>query len=166
VPSVTTLDWVLLTVVLVSTALGLWRGLVYELLSVAGWVLAFWLAQRHAPWAAGHLPLQAWGPPLQLAAGFVVLFVAVAFAAGLVSWLVRQLVSSVGLRPVDRVLGGLFGVLRGLLLLLGLTMVVQLTPVRQEAWWQASAVAGVLSSTLKEIRPLLPEHLAIYLPGA
>jgi membrane protein required for colicin V production len=156
-------DWVLLAALLLSVLLGLWRGLVYEVLSVAGWVAAFVLAQAFADEAGAWLPMDGLSPPLRLAAGFVLVFVAVAFAAGLGAWLVQKLVASVGLRPVDRVLGGAFGLVRGLVILLAVALVVSMTQMQGTAWWAGSATAGVLSATLHELKPLLPEPVARYI---
>jgi len=156
-------DWVLLAALLLSVLLGLWRGLVYEVLSVAGWVAAFVLAQAFADEAGAWLPMDGLSPPLRLAAGFVLVFVAVAFAAGLGAWLVQKLVASVGLRPVDRVLGGAFGLLRGVVILLAVALVVSMTQMQSAAWWRDSAIAGVLSATLHEVKPLLPEPVARYI---
>ncbi|MGV3727785.1 CvpA family protein [Hydrogenophaga sp.] len=156
-------DWVLLTALLLSVLLGLWRGLVYEVLSVAGWVAAFVLAQAYADAAGAWLPMEGLSPPMRLAVGFVLVFVVVAFAAGMVAWLVQKLVASVGLRPVDRVLGGAFGLLRGLVILLALALVVSMTQMQSATWWRESAMGGVLSATLHEIKPLLPEAVARYI---
>lgn len=156
-------DWVLLTALLLSVVLGLWRGLVYEVLSVVGWVAAFVLAQAFADQAGAWLPIDGLSPPLRLAAGFVLVFVMVAFAAGLGAWLVQKLVASVGLRPVDRVLGGAFGLLRGLVILLAVAFVVNMTQMQGAAWWRDSATASVLSAALHEIKPLLPEVVARYI---
>ena len=117
------IDWALLAVLLLSALLGLWRGLVYEVISVAGWVAAFVLAQAYASDVAAWLPMDGFSAPLQLAAGFAVVFMVAAFAGGLVAWVVKKLVESVGLRPVDRVLGGAFGLVRGLVILLGVAVV-------------------------------------------
>lgn len=161
------MNWVdiaLLAVLLVSILLGLWRGLVYEVLSVAGWVLAFIAAQRFASPVATVLPMDGFAPALQLAAGFALVFVGVAFAAGLVSWLVKKLVASVGLRPVDRLLGAVFGVARGVLILLAVATVVSMTPMRTEQAWAGSPVAAGLSQGLSALKPVLPEAVAQYLP--
>ena len=149
---------------MLSVLLGLWRGLVYEVFSVAGWVTAFVLAQAYAVDAARWLPIDGLAEPVQVAIGFALVFVLVAFAGGFVAWLVRKLVVSVGLRPVDRVLGGAFGVARGLVMLLGAAVVVSMTQWHQEAWWRESAGAGALSHTLQQIKPLLPPSLGRYLP--
>jgi membrane protein required for colicin V production len=156
-------DGLLLTVLLLSVLLGAWRGLVYEVLSVASWVAAFVLAQAYADEVAVVLPLEGLSPPLQLAAGFLVVFIAVAFAGGLLAWLVKKLVASVGLRPVDRILGSAFGLARGVVMLLAFAVVVSMSPLRDAVWWQGSAVADLLVATLHAIKPLLPEPVARYI---
>ncbi|MFN7123240.1 MAG: CvpA family protein [Hydrogenophaga sp.] len=156
-------DGLLLTVLLLSVLLGAWRGLVYEVLSVASWVAAFVLAQSYADEVALLLPLESLSPPLRLAAGFLVVFIAVAFAGGLLAWLVKKLVASVGLRPVDRILGSAFGLARGVVMLLAFAVVVSMSPLRDAPWWQGSVVADMLVATLHAIKPLLPEPVARYI---
>ncbi len=157
-------DWLLIAVLAFSALLGLWRGLLYEVLSVAGWVAAFVLAQAFAVDVAPMLPMGGASPALRIAAGFALIFIAVAFAGGFVAWLVRKLVSSVGLRPVDRVLGGAFGIVRGVVMLLGFAVVVNMTQLQYGEWWRSSVSAGVLTGTLHEIKPLLPDAVTRYLP--
>lgn len=156
-------DWVLLLGLLLSVLLGLWRGLVYEVLSVLGWIAAFVLAQAFADEAGAWLPMGNLSPALRVAVGFVLVFVIVAFAAGLGAWLVQKLVASVGLRPVDRVLGGAFGLLRGVVILLAVALVVSMTQMQNAAWWADSNVAQVSTATLIEVKPLLPEPVARYI---
>lgn len=161
------MNWVdvaLLVVLLLSVLLGIWRGLVFEVLSVAGWVVAFFAAQAYAGTVAEWLPMAQFAPALRSAAGFALVFIATAFACGIVSWLIKKVVASVGLRPVDRVLGGAFGVARGLLILLGLTVVVSMTPLRAEPVWQGSPVAEMLAHGLGAIKPVLPAAVGQYLP--
>lgn len=157
------LDWALLAVLLLSALVGLWRGLVYEVLSLAVWVAAFWLAQAYAEPVGVWLPVDGFSPPLRVAMGFAVVFLAAAFAGGLLAWTIKKLVESVGLRPVDRVLGGVFGLLRGGVILLGLTLVVNMTPLQSQPRWQQSPVATQLSAALQAVRPLLPSAVARHL---
>ena len=89
-----TLDWIFLGVLGFSMVVGLWRGLVFEVLSVANWMAAFVLAQWFAPDAAQHLPMAGATEVVRYAAGFVVVFVAVLFAGGLVAALVKKLVAA------------------------------------------------------------------------
>lgn len=159
-----TLDWIFLAVLLVSLVVGLWRGLVYELLSVVNWIAAFVLAQWFAPVAAQWLPIKGATEVLRFALGFVLVFVAVLFTGGLLAFLIRKLVAAVGLRPVDRVLGGAFGVVRGVVVLLAFAVVVDMTSLNQGQWWREATGARVATTVLQGLKPVLPEEFGKYLP--
>ncbi len=159
------LDWVFAAVLLLSVLLGLWRGLVYEVLSVAGWVAAFVLAQWFAPEVAAWLPMGSSAQALRYAAAFVLVFIGAAFAAGLLAWLARKLIEAVGLRPVDRVLGSAFGLVRGAVIVLAAAVVFHMTPLHETQMWNESAGAQVATATLKGLKPILPEAFGRYLPG-
>ena len=163
--AVTLPDWILLGVLLASMVVGLWRGLVYEVLSLAGWVAAFVVAQWWAPDVVGWLPwMKGASDSLQYAVAFTLVFVLTVFAAGLVSWLIKKLVETVGLRPVDRTLGGFFGLARGVVLLLALTVVLQLTGLSRDDWWSSAQGPVWLELMLNGLKPLLPPSFVTYLP--
>lgn len=162
--AITSTDWILLAILMASLVLGAWRGLVYEVMSVIGWLAAFVLAQWFAADVAARLPMQSAGDSLRYAAGFVLVFIASVFVAGLISALLRKVITVIGLRPVDRLLGAGFGVFRGVILLLALTVVLQLTSMTQNDWWQQSQGGPVLTALLKGLKPILPERFGAYLP--
>jgi membrane protein required for colicin V production len=157
------LDWVILAILLLSMALGAWRGLVYEVLSVLGWVAAFIIAQLYAATVGHLLPMAGATEALRYAAGFVMTFIASAFAAGLLAWLAKKLIAAVGLRPVDRTLGAFFGLLRGVVMLLAATTAILMTPLKEGDWWKQSAGAPLFSTTLKAVKPLLPNEVGQYI---
>ncbi len=157
------LDWIILAILLLSMALGAWRGLVYEVLSVLGWFASFIIAQVYAATVGNLLPMAGATDALRYAAGFVITFIASAFAAGLLAWLAKKLIETVGLRPVDRTLGAFFGLLRGFVILLAATTAVLMTPLKEGEWWKQSAGAGILSATLRGIKPLLPSEVGQYI---
>lgn len=159
------LDWVVLAILAASVLLGLWRGLVYEVLSVLNWLAAFVLAQWLAPRAAALMPLGSAGESVRYAAGFAVVFIAALFAGGLLAWLTRKLVEAVGLRPVDRALGGLFGLARALLAVLALAVVVHLTGLKNGVWWTESMTSGVATAALRGLKPVVPERFGAFLPA-
>ena len=159
------LDWVFLAVLAASLVLGLWRGLVYEVLSVISWVAAFLVAQWLAPDAAALLPVDRAPEAGRYAVGFVVVFIAIVFAGGLLAWLTKKLVDSVGLRPIDRALGAGFGLIRGVVLLLVFAIVVNMSPARRSAWWTGSHGAELTLAVLRGLKPVLPEQFGRYLPG-
>ncbi|MEY3410067.1 MAG: Colicin production protein [Pseudomonadota bacterium] len=157
-------DWILLALLAASMLLGALRGLVYEVLSVMGWIAAFLLAQWFAPTVSEKLPMQGSGETLRFAAAFVLVFIASVFAAGLISSLMKKLISAVGLRPVDRILGAIFGAFRGLILLLALSVVVHMTALHESDWWLESKGGPMLMTLLKGLRPMLPEKFGAFLP--
>lgn len=159
------LDWIFAAVLLTSMLIGAWRGLVFEVLSLLGWVVAFLVAQWFAEDMAAMLPMGTSAESLRYAAGFVVVFVAAVFACGLVTWLAKKVVEAIGLRPADRALGAAFGVLRGVVLLLAVAVVVGITPLHEALWWQESHAAPVLSEVLKGLKPALPEEFGRHLPS-
>jgi membrane protein required for colicin V production len=158
-------DWVLMGALLASMLLGFWRGLVYEVLSLIGWVAAFVVAQWLAPDVVVWLPMIQGAPQsIQYAVAFAVVFVLTVFVAGFVSWLIKKLVETVGLRPVDRTLGSIFGLARGVVLLLALTVLLQLTGVSRDAWWTSAQGPIWLEMILTGLKPLLPPPFVEYLP--
>ena len=156
-------DWIFLGVLVFSMLLGAWRGLVYEVLSVLGWAVSFYIAQVFAPQVASLLPMQEVGEAVRYAAGFVLVFIASVFTAGLLAFMLKKLIQAIGLRPIDRTLGAAFGLLRGVILLLATAVVISMTALKQSAWWQESKGAMVLAATLKGLKPVLPEQFAKYL---
>ena len=158
------LDWVFVALLLASMLMGAWRGLVYEVLSLAGWVVAFLVAQWFAADAAALLPWEGAQDTVRYAAGFILVFIVTIFACGFLAWLGKKLVDAVGLRPVDRTLGAAFGVLRGLVILLELVVIAGLKPLHQAAWWQASRGAVWLSEMVQTLKPVLPQELSNRLP--
>ena len=159
------LDWMFVAVLLASMLIGAWRGLVFEVLSLLGWVVSFFVAQWWADDMAALLPMGESAGSLRYAAGFAVVFVASVFVCGFLTWLAKKLVEAIGLRPADRTLGAVFGVLRGLVLLLAVAVVAGLTPLRDAAWWQESRGAPVLAEVLRGLKPALPDEFARHLPS-
>ena len=156
-------DWAFLGVLVVSLIIGAWRGLVYEVLSVLGWALSFYLAQWFAPDVATLLPLQSASEQVRYAAAFVLIFIVAVFLAGLLAVLFKKLVEAIGLRPVDRALGAAFGVVRGVIFLLAATVVINMTIFKSSGWWKESAGSEVVTAAVKGLKPALPEQFAKYL---
>lgn len=159
------LDWIFVVVLAASLLIGAWRGLVFELLSLAGWVVAFFAAQWFAADVGAWLPMGASNAGWHHVAGFAVVFVLALFACGLLASLAKKLIEAVGLRPADRALGALFGVLRGALLLLALGLVALWTPLHEAPLWRQSWGGPALQALLAELRPALPQELGRHLPS-
>jgi membrane protein required for colicin V production len=158
-------DWALLLVLAISTVVGLWRGLLFEVLSLLGWVAAYIAAQAFAPSVAPMLPVGVPGGALNHALGFALVFAAALIVWGLATRLLRGLIHATPLQLIDRLLGALFGLLRGAVLLLAVTTVVLLTPAQRSPAWQQSHGAAWLGALLQGLKPLLPYAIARHLPA-
>lgn len=159
------LDWVFLAIMAASFLLGAWRGLVAEVLSLASWIAAFFVAQLFAPQVALLLPMGQAPEVAKYAAAFALLFIGVVVAGALLAWLVKKALEAVGLRPVDRALGAAFGVLRGVVLLLAVAVLVNMTPLQRGEWWMDSKGAAMSTAAVRQLKPVLPQQFGQYLPG-
>lgn len=160
----TSLDWVFAFALLASMALGMWRGLIQEFVAVAGWVTAFVLAQQFGERVGHMLPMSTSSGTLRYAAGFAAVFVVTVLASGVLGWLLRWLAQAVGMRPADRALGALFGLLRGMVLLLAVAVLALATPLQEHALWVESASAEWLLAVLRGLKALWPELWPDFLP--
>lgn len=160
VPALAWVDWVLLLVLAASVLIGLFRGFVFEVLSLAGWLVAWFAAQWASPQAAPYLPIGTPGSSMNLAAAFLACFVLALIVWSLLARLVRMVIHATPLSIPDRLLGAGFGVLRGTVLLLAVATVVNLTPAAQSQAWRSSQGARWLGLGLQTLKPLLPESAA------
>jgi membrane protein required for colicin V production len=156
-------DAVLAAVLVLSVIVGIARGFVFELLSVVGWIAAWFAAQWFAPVVAPHIPIGATGSALNHGAAFGITFVAALIVWSLASRLVRLLIHATPLSLVDRLLGAAFGLVRGAVLLLAVTTVIGSTPLAKSAAWQQSRGAAALHAVLQVLLPLLPSQVSEHL---
>ena len=153
-----TVDWVLLSVLLLSGLWGVWNGVVKEVFSLLAWVLGFVLSIQFAADVSQVLPL-AWAQGLRMACAWVLIFLLVLLVMGLLASFLKQLLSMVGLGLFDRFLGGVFGVLRATIMLLAITLLVGLTPLKSNLEWMGSRVAQTVHLLLVYLKPALPAQL-------
>lgn len=159
-PDLAMLAWLILSVLI-----GVVRGLVFELISLLGWAVAFFGAFWLAPVLASRLPLGGTeSAALKEMIAFGCAFLAILILWGLAARLMRAMLHATPLRLPDRVLGAGFGLARGVAVLLLVAVVVGVTPLEETHAWQRSRMAPWLHEALEEIHPLLPPGLARHLP--
>jgi membrane protein required for colicin V production len=156
----TWLDYAIVGVFAASLVVGAWRGLVREVLSILGWVIAFLAANLLAGPLGPAMPAAIPSPELRIGAAFVAVFVASVIAAALVSLLLSKLVKAAGLGGVDRMLGAIFGAARGLLIVLAVALLAGLSSAPQQAFWRDSASGPFLKQAAEALKPLLPQTFA------
>lgn len=132
-------DWVILAIIGISGLISLKRGFVKEALSLLVWIAAFVVAIAFHERLAVLLTDQISAPSLRALIAFALLFLATLVVGALVNGLVAMLVEATGLTGTDRVLGMVFGLGRGVLVVLALVVLLpMLLPVNQDRWWQQS----------------------------
>jgi membrane protein required for colicin V production len=160
---VTVFDYLVLVTLAASIVIGVFRGLVKEVLSLAGWVVAFFVANAFGAKLAAMLPGVIPGEVLRLIIAFIVLFIGTRLLMGLVSMAIGALVTATGLSPVDRLFGAVFGLARGVVIVLAVVTVCAMTSIPQQPFWQDAQLRPAVEGTSRAIRPLLPDALARHL---
>jgi membrane protein required for colicin V production len=156
-PGLTALDAGLLAVLLVSVLIGLWRGLVFELVSLLGWVLACWVALRFGSELGRHLSIFHASEGWRTVAGWGLAFLITLILTRIAARLLRMALAATPLTVIDRGLGAVFGLLRGLVLLLIVATLVDWASLTRAPWWQASHGAVWLVELQRGLAPLLPD---------
>lgn len=154
------IDLIMLAVVLLSTVLGLMRGMVLEVLSLLGWVVAYVCARLFAAEVAPYVPFAAPGTPARLAAAVVATFVLALLVWKVLTWFVHKIVRASVLSGGDRAMGAVFGLLRGLLILLVGATLIGLTPLATSPAWKSSVGAAWLNRAVGTLMPWVPESWA------
>lgn len=134
-------DWAIIAILLLSSLISLKRGFVKEALSLAIWVIALAVASLFAPKFAPLLAAYIEAPSLQQMVAFAALFVATLLIGGGVNYLLSTLIKATGLSGTDRMLGVLFGLVRGLIIVMVILLYLpKILPVNEDQWWSQSAL--------------------------
>ncbi len=153
-------DYAILGILLISSFISLIRGFVKEALSLAGWVMAFWISLSFAVPLSKLLASSMDDPTLRLIIAFVVLFVLTLIVSAVINFFASRLVQRTGLTGTDRFLGVIFGFLRGALLVSVLVLLAGLTSLPKESWWDDSFLLFRFQAIAMWIRELLPADVA------
>jgi membrane protein required for colicin V production len=156
----TLFDLAVVVIVGLSALLSLIRGLVREVLALAAWVVAFLAANvfagEVAPWLPDAIPTEA----LRLLAGFLVVFLLVLISVSVLAILASKLVKSAGLGVEDRLLGGVFGLARGMLVVMILVLLAGLTSLPRQPVWRNAVLSDPLVAFAGSIKTWLPADLS------
>ncbi|WP_028989183.1 CvpA family protein [Thermithiobacillus tepidarius DSM 3134] len=156
-------DCLIFAILLVSTIVGLLRGLVREVFSLFLWLLGFVVAIHYSPPAAQLLKPFIDTPSLRIVAAFLALFLVTVIIGNLFALLLQQILHKAGLSTVDRALGGGFGLLRAVLLAGLLVLIAQATPMAKDPWWHKSMTVPWFTPVASKLYNYLPKSLSKYL---
>ncbi|PYV15490.1 MAG: hypothetical protein DMG21_14940 [Acidobacteria bacterium] len=150
------LDWTLAVIVAVSVAGALHKGFVRELISLASLVGALGVATAGYHWAAVWFADLTPSPQIAQGAAFLALFVLVLILGAVISFLAKKLVKAAGLQLFDRILGGIFGLARGVGIAMVLLMTMMAFGLKTEALHQ-SVLAPYAANLARPLANLMPE---------
>lgn len=156
----TVFDYAVLAIVAGSILIGAWRGLVSEVLALAAWVAALLAGRAMAPDVAPVFGAWLMEPAWQYAAAFAVIVLAVLVAVTLMRVALSKLLRAIGLGPLDRFLGAVFGIARGSLVVVLCVLIGGLTVLPQQAWWRQALLAPPLETAVLAAKPWLPDAVA------
>jgi membrane protein required for colicin V production len=155
-------DYCILAVLGLSVLMGLMRGFIGEVLALAGWVLAFWFAWQFGDSVAAHLTMVD-QPSIRMLLGYGLCFLLVLLVCGIVSFLMRKLVAGSGLSGSDRLLGMVFGLVRGLALVTITVLLLGFTPLPRDPWWHQSQLLPTFQGYAQWLSARLPPEATKYL---
>lgn len=156
----TIFDYLVIFVMVTSVIISLLRGLVKEVLSLAGWVVAFVVANAYAAALAVMLPAVVPGAVLRLFLAFVALFIGVRILMGLLAMALGALLDAGGLSLFDRALGAVFGVGRGLVIVLTAVILCGMTSLPQQDFWKDALFSPYAESGARIVKTFLPAAMA------
>jgi membrane protein required for colicin V production len=156
----TLFDYLVLFVLAASIVISMLRGLVKEILSLLGWIVAFVVANAYGADLAPLLPDLVPGATLRLLVAFLALFIGVRILMGLLTLALDALVKASGLSLADRGLGGLFGLARGLVIVLAGVIACGMTEIPKQAFWTEALLSPMAETGARTVKPFLPDALA------
>jgi len=155
----TTFDIAVLVIVALSALLGWWRGFMYELFSLLGWVAAYVVARMFSAQLIPYIPQALGAESLRAATAFAAVFIVVLIVGAIVAWLLARLAKFAGLAGMDGKFGAMFGVVRGVLLVLALVWLGGLTNLPQQSWWKNAWSSKPLQQAAQYAKEYVPAEV-------
>ncbi|CAD6876577.1 CvpA family protein [Methylomonas fluvii] len=156
-------DYVVISIILISAIMGLMRGFIKEAFALVLWMVAVWVATQYCRDVSVLLQSTISYPSARIAAAFALLFFATLILGSLISFLLSQLIEKTGLTGSDRLLGMLFGIARGAVLVSLLVMLAGLTPLPEDPWWKQSLLIPPFQALAVWLKTHMPTGLADYI---
>ncbi|QDZ28287.1 CvpA family protein [Noviherbaspirillum sp. UKPF54] len=158
----TIFDYLVLFVLICSVVISVLRGLVKEMLSLLGWIVSFVVANAYGEDLAKLLPDVIPGAVTRLIVAFIVLFIGVRLLMKLLTMAIEAAIKASGLTLADRGLGGLFGLARGLVIVLAAVLLCGMTAIPRQPFWKGAVLSPLAETAARTVKPFLPGDFARY----
>jgi membrane protein required for colicin V production len=157
---VTSFDFAVIAIIVLSALVGWWRGFMYELFSLIGWLAAYIVARTYSAQLTPYVPLAVGAENIRSAAAFAALFIVTLIVGALFAWFLARLAKFAGLGGMDGKFGAIFGMLRGGLVVIALVWLGGLTDLPQLPFWRHALSSKPLQQAALYARNYLPEDTA------
>lgn len=162
-------DWTIIAILGISSLISIKRGFVKEAISLVKWALAFLIAVAFADRLALLLTELVDSVSLRFLIAFIILFALTLIVGSMVVYLLGELVKMTGLSGTDRLFGMVFGLARGVIIVMALLILLPMAfPVRQDEWWQQSLLIPQLALMEQWCRDTFAQLIGLvgkFLPG-
>lgn len=158
--NVTIFDYLVIFVLVCSIVISTLRGLMKEILSLLSWVVSFVVANAYGEQLAALIPDVVPGKTTRLIVAFVALFIGVRLLMMLLNMAVDAVIKATGLSIADRGLGGLFGLGRGLVIVMAIVLVCGMTAVPHQPFWKEALLSPLAETAARTVKPFLPGEFA------
>jgi membrane protein required for colicin V production len=158
--TVTIFDYLVLFVLICSVVISVLRGLVKEVLSLLGWIVAFVVANAYSESLAILLPDMIPGNVTRLIVAFIALFIGVRLLMALLTMAMDEFIKATGLSVADRGLGSLFGLARGLIIVMTVVLICGMTALPQQPFWKDAFFSPYAETAARSVKPFLPGDFA------
>jgi membrane protein required for colicin V production len=155
----TSFDYIALIIIGISIVVSMMRGAVREILAIAGWVAAVYVARTYASQLVPLLPPDIPTESLKVLAAFVILLLGVLLISSLLSIALASIIRKIGLNWLNRSVGALFGLVRGLLIVCVLVFLAGLTSLPKDERWTNAMFSAPLEVLVKSIFPWIPQSV-------
>ncbi len=154
----TSFDYAVIAIIVLSAVVGWWRGFLYELFSLIGWLAAYIVASTFSAQMMPHVPMEVGADNVRSAAAFAALFIATLIVGALFAWFLARLAKYAGLSGMDGKFGAIFGMLRGGLVVIALVWLAGLTDLPQKPFWRDALSSKPLQQAALYTRDYMPEN--------
>ncbi len=151
-------DFAVIAIIALSALLGWWRGFMYELFSLIGWIAAYVVARTFSAQVLPYIPEAVDAENIRSAAAFAALFIVTLIVGAIAAWLLARLAKFAGLGGMDGKFGAMFGMLRGVLVVLALVWLGGLTSLPQKSWWRDAWSSKPLQQAALYAKDYVPDN--------
>jgi membrane protein required for colicin V production len=153
-------DYIVFIIIGISIVVSMMRGAVREVLAIAGWLVAIYVARTYATQLIPLLPVDIPSEALKILAAYVIVFFGVLLVASLLIIALSSLIKKIGLNWLNRGVGAVFGFARGLLIVCVLVFLAGLTSLPKDARWTDAMFSSPLEALVKSMLPFVPQMVA------